>query len=106
MGEVLAAGGELQQVPDPQALEPGGLLEAIADALPGAVGDGKAGDILAVPEDGAGGGLHQPHNGLRQRGLAAAVGAGDDHEFVIRDGKGDVVEDAELPAGFVGHLIG
>ena len=36
------AGGQGQQVPDPQALKAGGLLEAVADAQLGPLGDGKA----------------------------------------------------------------
>ena len=106
VGEPLPAGGELQQVPDLQTLEPGRLLKAVADALPGPLGDVEGGDVLPVPEDLTAGGGDQAHDGLGQGGLAAAVGAGDDHELVRADGEGDIVEDAQLLAGLVGHLIG
>ena len=100
------AGGQLQQVLHLEALEPGGLLKAVADAPAGPLGDGKAGHVLPVPQDLSGGGLHQAHDGLGQGGLAAAVGAGDDHKSVVGDGERHVVEDAQLAAGLVRHLIG
>ena len=105
MGEALPARRQLQQVPDPHALEPGGLLEAVADAALGPLGDGEGGDVLPVPEDLSAGGDGQAHDGLGQGGLAAAVGAGDHHELVVRDGERDVVEDVQLPAAVAGYLI-
>src|SRR5699024_737979 len=65
-GELLPAGGQLQQVPDPQPLEPGGLLEAVADAQLGPLGDGQAGDVGAVPQDLPPCGLDQAHDGPGQ----------------------------------------
>ena len=66
LGEQLAALGaaqkrvarrQPQQIPHPQALKPGGLLEAVADAPLGPVADGQVGDVLPVPKNLPAGGL-------------------------------------------------
>jgi len=103
--QVPVAGGQGQQVPDPQALKARGLLEAVADAQLGPLGDGKLGDVLSVPQDLPARGGDQAHDGLGQGGLAAAVGAGDDHKFVVVDGQVDAPENVRLGA-VVLHLIG
>ncbi len=97
LGELLCPVGQGQQVPHRQPLEAGGLLEAVADAKAGPLCDAKGRDVLSVPEDLAGGGRHQTHDDLGQGGLAAAVGAGEYHQAVVRNGKGDVVQNAQLP---------
>ena len=54
--------------------------------------DGQTRNVLPVIEDLPLRGLHQPHDDLGQRGLAAAVGAGKHHQLVIRNNEVDVVE--------------
>ena len=90
---------------DGDALEAGRLLEAVADALFGPLGDGQARDILAVIEDLAAGGLHQTHDDLGQRGLAAAVGAGEHHQAMVGNGDGDILDDIHVTLRR-GHAIG
>ncbi len=102
-GELLVARGQLQQVPYPQPLEPGGLLEAIADAQLGPLGDVQGGDVLPVPNNLPPGGLSQTHNGLGQGGFPPAVGAGDDHKGVVVNGEVDAPEDLCLSSAFL-HL--
>ena len=104
-GQLLAARGQGQQIPHPQALEAGRLLKAVAHPQAGPLGDVQAGDVGAIPGDGAPGGPHQAHDGLRQGGLAAPVGAGDDHKLMVSYGEGDVVEDTQLLAGLPLHLV-
>ena len=104
-GQLPLARGQLQQVPHPQPLEPGGLLEPIADPQLGPFGDGQAGNIRAVPDNLAAGGLGQAHDGLGQGGLAAAVGAGDDDKLIVFNGQVDAPEDFCLHS-VVLHLIG
>ena len=70
-----------------------------------AICDGKLGDVLSVPQDLPARGGDQAHDGLGQGGLAAAVGAGDDHKFVVVDGQVDAPENVRLGA-VVLHLIG
>ena len=91
LGQLLIPGGDGQQVADRQPLEPGGLLEAVADAQTGPLRDSQVRDILTVPQNLAAGGLHQTHDDLGQGGLAAAVGTGEHHQSVVVDGQGDVV---------------
>ena len=94
-GAVLA-GGDPQKVQHLDALEPDRLLEGVADAPVGAVGDAHMGDVLAVKEDAAGGGLLDAGDQLGKGGFAAAVGAGDGHEPPGGDGEGDVPDDLFL----------
>ena len=67
-------------------------------------GDGQLRHILAVIEDAAGGGLHQTHDDLGQRGLAAAVGAGEHHQLMVGNGDGHVFQNVLLPFGS-GHAV-
>ena len=97
--------GQGDQILHRQPLEANRLLEGKADPLLGPLGDVQAGDVGAIPGDGAPGGPHQAHDGLRQGGLAAPVGAGDDHKLMVSYGEGDVVEDTQLLAGLPLHLV-
>ena len=72
-----------EKVGDLHALEPGRLLKGIRNAALCAVGDGKAGDVLAVQKNLAAGGGRKAHDELGQRRLAAAVRAGNDKEFSV-----------------------
>ena len=76
------------------------LLEAVADAQLGPLRNGHVGDVLSVPEDLPLSGCHQTHDDLGQRGLAAAVGTGKDHQLVIVHGQGNVLQDAQSLIGF------
>ena len=58
------------------------------------------GDVLPVPEDLTLSGRHQTHDDLGQRGFAAAVGTGKDHQLVIVHGQGNVLQDAQSLIGF------
>ena len=87
----LPSGGTLQQVRHLHSLEAGRLLKAVTDALAGPLGDVQAVDALAVQPDLAGGGRLNAHNDPGQCGLAAAVGAGDDHQLAVRHGKINVI---------------
>ena len=104
-GQLFTARGQGQQIFYPQALKAGRLLKAIADAQPGPAGNVQVGDVGAIPGNGAPGGLHKTHDGLGQRGLTTAIGAGDDYKLIILHREGDVVEDAQLLSGFAFHLI-
>ena len=55
-------------------------------------------DVPAVPEDLAGGGPDQAHDDLGQGSLAAAVGAGEDHELAVWHRKGDALQNILRPA--------
>ena len=66
LGQLLVAAGQGQQIADGQALEPGRLLKAVADAQPRPLGDAETGDVLSVPDDLALGGRYQTHDDLRQ----------------------------------------
>ena len=90
----LLAGGDVQELLHLHALEAGGLLEAVADALLRTLGDGQVRDVLAVEQDLAARGLLHAHDELGKRGLAAAVRAGDDREAVVGDREREVVDDA------------
>ena len=103
LGELLVAGGDGQQIPDGESLEPGRLLEAVADAESGPLGDAQMGDVLPVPEDLPLCGGGQAHDDFCQRGFAAAVGAGEYHQPVVIDGERDILQDAQ---GLVGLLNG
>ena len=105
LAELFLARRQQQQIMDGDALEAGRLLEAVADALFGPFGDGQARDILAVIEDLAAGGLHQTHDDLGQRGLAAAVGAGEHHQAMVGNGDGDILDDIHVTLRR-GHAIG
>ena len=61
-------------------------------------------DVLAVEEDLAARGLLDAHDELGERGLAAAVGSGDDREAVVGNGQGEIVDDA-LGAPVVGRHL-
>ena len=104
LGERFLACRQKQQVMDGDALEAGGLLEAVADAQSGPLRDGEVGDILPIIQDLARCGLRQPHDDLGHGGLAAAVGAGKDHQLLIGNGDADVLEDVLLPVGG-GHPV-
>ena len=90
-------GGDAEQVPDGEALEPGRLLEAVADAEPRALRDIECGDVLSVPQDGALCGAVQAHDNPGQCGFPAAVGTGEHHQFPVLHGQGDILQDAEFP---------
>ena len=96
LGQLLVAAGKGQQVADGQALEPGRLLEAVADAEACPLRDAQVRDVPAVPEDAARGGLHQAHDDLGQGGLTAAVGAGEHHQPVVVDGEGNIIQNTQL----------
>ena len=89
----LLTGSQREQVPYSDALKANRLLEGKADTDVGTVGDAQPGDVLAIQQDLAGGGGHDTGNELGKGGLAAAVGAGDDHKFIVLNGKIDVLED-------------
>ena len=78
------------------------FFEGEADALLRARGDVQRGDVLAVKEDLSGEGLFNAHDEARKRGLAAAVGAGDDHEFPVLDREAQIVDDFFFPI-FLAH---
>ena len=61
-------------------------------------------DVLAVIQNAAGGGLDQAHDDLGQGGFSAAVGAGENHQPLVRNGDADVPENVQLPLGS-GHAI-
>lgn len=65
-------------------LKRAGLLETVADALLGALGDGQVGDVLAVQQDLAARRALDAHDELGQRRLAPAVRAGDNREAARR----------------------
>ena len=79
-----------QKILHADALEARRLLEAVADAAARALGDGKAGHILAVPEDAAACRHHKAHDRLGKRRFAAAVRPGENDELFVRDGEGNV----------------
>ena len=85
------AGGDLQQIPHLQSLEPGRLLEPIGDTKLGPLGNGQASDIGSVPENLARSGLDNAHHRLGKGGLAAAVGAGDHYKFILIHSQVNVV---------------
>ena len=102
------ARGQPQQIQHLQALEAHRLLEREGDAQPRPLGDALIGDVLAVEEDRAGGGLLDAHDQPRQRGLAAAVRPGDDRQLAIGDRKADVPDDLlvlALVADFKGYVF-
>ena len=86
LGKLVVAGGDGQQVADSDALEAGGLLEAVANAQAGTFSDRKARHILAVVEDLPLRGLYQAHDHLGQGSLAAAVGAGENYQLMVGNG--------------------
>ena len=77
------AAGKGEQVDDLQAFKRNWLLEGIADAEIGAIGDGPVGDILAVEIDAAAVGLDDAADDFHEGAFAAAIGTGDgDKGFV------------------------
>ena len=56
------------------------------------------GDIYAVQQDLAAGGLVDASDHLGQRGLAAAVGAGDGYKTVLH-GQADIAQDLFIVVG-------
>ena len=76
---------------DRDALEPGRLLKAVADAEFRTLGDAKVRDVLTVEEDLAARRRDKAHDDLGERRLAAAVGAGEDDELAVRNVDGNVV---------------
>ena len=78
-----------QKILHADALEARRLLEAVADAAARAFGDGKAGHVLAVPEDAAARRRHKTHDRLGERCFAAAVRPGENDELFVRNGKGN-----------------
>ena len=97
LGRNLLARGELEELANLHALETGRCLETIADAHASALVDGSCGDVLALKVDAARRGLLDAHDEACERGLTAAVGAGDDRDFAGFDVQRQVVDDA--PAG-------
>lgn len=98
-----------QQIQHGDALEAHGLLEGVADAEFGAVGDRQVGHVRAVEQNFACRRLLDAGNHLRQRRFSAAVRPGDDHKTpavhrqrnimedflsrrLIRDGKGQMLD--------------
>ena len=104
LGELFLPRRQPQQIVDRDPLEPGRLLKAVADAQTRPVRDGEVGDILPIIQDLARCGLRQTHDDLGHGGLAAAVGAGKDHQLLIGNGDADVPENVQLPLGS-GHAI-
>lgn len=70
-----------------------GLLECKTDADIGTVGDVQPGNILTIQQDLSGSGGHDTGNKLGEGGFTAAIGASDDHEFIIPDCEIDMLED-------------
>ena len=96
---------DVQQVAHLHSLEARRLLEAVGNAEPRAFGDGERGDVLPVPENGAGGSGIDAHNGAGKAGLAAAVRAGDDHKALVVYRQADVAQDVR-GTGFVLDAVG
>ena len=92
LAELFRTGREQQQIVNGNALEAGRLLEAVADTQLGPLGDRQLRHILPVKEHAAGGRLHQTHNNLGQRCLAAAVGTGEHHQLIVGDGDADILQ--------------
>ena len=62
----------------------GGRLGGALTGLARGVADGHAGNIRAVKEDPAAGGLVDAHNDLGEGGFAAAVGPGDCNKAILQ----------------------
>ena len=90
--------GHLQQPPDGDPFKAGGLLKGVTDAQTSPLGDGKAGDILAVQQYLAGGGPLNAHDQFGQGGFSAAVGAGDHCDLAAGHGEAEVIQDGGFPA--------
>ena len=90
--EILAR-SQREQIPDCNTLEAHRLLECNTDADIGTVGDVQPGNILAIQQDLSGSGGHDTGNELGEGGFTAAIGASDDHEFIIPDCEIDMLED-------------
>ena len=93
LGEFFAR-GQFQKLAHHQPLEAHRLLEGVADAAFGALGDVQIGNVLAVEQYAPALGPFQTGDDLGQRGLAAAVGAGDDHQRVVRHGQAHALQNA------------
>ena len=93
LGELFAR-GQFQKLAHHQPLEAHRLLEGVADAAFGALGDVQIGDVLAVEQYAPALGPFQTGDDLGQRGLAAAVGAGDDHQRIVRHGQAHALQNA------------
>ena len=104
LGEQLFRAGDAEEVPHLDALEPGRLLKAVADAELRPLGDRKRRDVLIVPEDRAGRGLYQPHDRPGQRGLPAAVGAGEHGELTVGDRERDMIQNILCPGLIVNGI--
>ena len=100
LGERLVPRCQGQQTANRQALEAGRLLKTVADAQTGALRNAQMGDILAVPEDLPFCGGDQTHNNFGEGCFAAAVGTRKDHQTVILDGEGNIIENAQLSVAF------
>ena len=66
-----------EEVPEGDPLEAGGLLKTVGDSRLGPLGDRKPRDVLSLETDDTGAHRIDPHDQLRQGGLAAPVGTGD-----------------------------
>ena len=82
----------------PQPLEAHRLLEGVTQAQVGAVGDGHVGNVHAVQQNLAAGGLVDTGNDFGQRGFAAAVGAGDGHKTVLHS-QADIPQNLFIVVG-------
>ena len=89
---------------DGDALEPGWLLEPVADAQLCPLRDGEIRDVTPIVKDLPLRGLHQTHDDLGQRGFAAAVGSGKHHQPMVGDGDGNILENVHLSL-WRGHVI-
>ena len=76
-------------------------LNRVGNAHAGAVGNRFVSDIFSVEKDRAGGRSLDAGDEPCQRGLAAAVGAGYDNEFVVWDRHADVADDLDLLMTFL-----
>lgn len=85
----------VRRSPDRQPLEAGRLLKAVADAKLGPFRNSHVGNVLTVPDDLAGRGGDETHDDFCQRGLSTAVGAGKDHQTVLVDAQGDVLQNVQ-----------
>ena len=101
----LLPGGDADKVHDLDAFEPDRLLKGVGDAQARPVGDALVGDVLAPEKDAALGGLFDACDEPGQGALAAAVGAGDDHQLVLGDVETHPADDLLVPL-VLRHLEG
>ncbi len=100
-----SARGQFQKLTHHQPLEAHRLLEGVADAAPGALGDVQVGNVLAVEQYAPALGLFQTGDDLGQRGLAAAVGPGDYGELSFGDAQAHIPQHLVSAGGGPGNML-